>query len=203
MNMHETGHHTKTSINTHTYMYHRRKTAGSYCEVSTCGTWRDWRCWLHGVAYAFSLLRPEGDWLPHLQSLELFSKVPCTCMFRTMWVFLNHEMNEKQETAGCHGYSGCVLPARPYPKCVTNAKGILDGPLRWPCRNMQLKTSAARRMSTGPETLKPQSATCRRSQVKCFHQGLKATGNAGKRSVILGSTTASTLQSWWGYLPSP
>ena len=59
-----------------------------------------------------------------------------------------------------------------------------------------LKASGPRRKSTGPGKLKSWSA--RQSPVRCFQWGLNGSGNCGKGAVILGSTIASTPQSWWG-----
>ena len=149
------------------------------------------------VPVAHSIIE-ASRWLPHLWSLQLFTKVPRTDMFCTMWVFLNRETDEKQETAGCRGYSGCFLPDWTHPKCISSAEGVPDGPLHQLWRIMRLKTSVPRRMSTRPGT--PKSWSAKQSPVRCFHRGLEGTGNAGKGAVILGSTTTSTPQSWWGDL---
>ena len=81
-------------------------------------------------------------------------------------------------------------------KRISSAEGVLDGSLHRPWSKMWLKAWTPRRTSTGPWT--PKTKLARQSLVRCLQRVLNGTGNTGKWTVVLGSTTASTPQSWWG-----
>ena len=115
----------------------------------------------------------------HLKPWIVFRSLVQSCSARCghSWIV---DTDEKQETACCHGYSGCVLQDRT-PKACFKRRRDSGWTTLLAVKDMSLKTSAPRRTSTGPGTTKSLSA--RQSPVRCFHRGLRGTRNTGKGAV--------------------